>query len=383
MGNASLQYKGRSVSVLSVQDFASNHSDLVAEKLPFQEVDYLTHLAQSNPAMEHFICAVYDGDTLLARAYLQRMPFSGERLDNFRPMRWLPSKVYDLVVRPIQWRILSLGSIFTTGDNGLVFSGEMTQEQKKGAYQYLLSQLQNGLIPYDGLLIKDVYTTTDSWMVDSLKERGFFMTPSEPDMILENVTRFSTMEDYAGALRAKYRTKYNQVAERSKDLQVIDYSNWSEAPTEAMYPLYVNIMLAVDFYIQLMSPAYFQIERNTSSSLPKLRTYSVGDEVIGWISWFEDDNRIHAHLIGLNHKRARRFKAYHRILYDLVELGIEHKKDMVCYGRTSQQAKSNVGAQPNVMASAVYHRRRSMRYLMKSFTQSVELDTENTRQAFR
>ncbi|MEC7159710.1 MAG: hypothetical protein VXW24_05410, partial [Bacteroidota bacterium] len=99
MGNASLQYKDRSVSVLSVQDFASNHSDLVAEKLPFQEVDYLTHLAQSNPGMEHFICAVYDGDTLLARAYLQRMPFSGERLDNFRPAAWLPSKVYDLVVR--------------------------------------------------------------------------------------------------------------------------------------------------------------------------------------------------------------------------------------------------------------------------------------------
>ena len=227
MGNASLQYKDRSVSVLSVQDFALNHSDLVAEKLPFQEVDYLTHLAQCNPAMEHFICAVYDGDTLLARAYLQRMPFSGERLDNFRPKGWLTSKVYDLVVRPIQWRILSLGSIFTTGDNGLVFSGEMNQEQKKGIYQYLLSQLQNGLIPYDGLLIKDIYMATDSWMVDCLKERGFYMTPSEPDMILANVTRFSTMEEYSVALRAKYRTKYNQVAERSKDLQVTDYSNWS------------------------------------------------------------------------------------------------------------------------------------------------------------
>lgn len=383
MGNVSLQYKGRSVSVLSVQDFASNHSDLVAEKLPFQEVDYLTHLAHSNPAIEHFICAVYEGDNLSARAYLQRMPFSGERLDNFRPTAWLPSKVYDLLVRPIQWRILSLGSIFTTGDNGLVFSGEMTQEQKKGIYQYLLSQLQNGLIPYDGLLIKDIYMATDSWMVDCLKDRGFYMAPSEPDMILANVTRFSTMEEYSAALRAKYRTKYKQVAERSKDLQVIDYSNWGEAPTEAMYPLYVNIMSAVDFYIQLMSPAYFQLDRNASLSLPKLRTYSVGDEVIGWISWFEDAHRIHAHLIGLNHKKAGRFKAYHRILYDLVELGIEHKKDTVCYGRTSQQAKSNVGAQPNAMASAVYHRRRSMRYLMKSFTQSVEVDTENPRQAFR
>ena len=134
------------------------------------------------------------------------MPFSGERLDNFRPAAWLPSKVYDLVVRPIQWRILSLGSIFTTGDNGLVFSGEMTQEQKKGIYQYLLCQLQNGLIPCDGLLIKDVYLATDSWMVDCLKERGFYMTPSEPDMILANVTQFSTMEEYSAALRAKYRT---------------------------------------------------------------------------------------------------------------------------------------------------------------------------------
>ena len=177
----------------------------------------------------------------------------------------------------------------------------------------------------DGLLIKDVYMETDSWMVDCLKERGFYMTPSEPDMILANVTRFSTMEEYSAALRTKYRTKYNQVAERSNDLQVNDYSNWSDAPTEEMYPLYVNIMSAVDFYIQLMSPAYFQIEANASSSLPK-HEYSVGNEVIGWISWFEDDHRIHAHLIGLNHKKAGRFKAYHRILYDLVELGIEHKR---------------------------------------------------------
>ena len=371
------------MSVLSVQDFTSNHSDLVVEKFPFQEMDYLTHLAQSNPAIEHFVCAVYEGDTLLARAYLQRMPFSGERLDNFRPNNWLTQKIYDVIVRPIRWRVLSLGSIFTTGDNGLVFFKELSQEAKEEVYDYLLCQLQNDLIPYDGILIKDVYSSTDSWMVDCLKERGFYMTPSEPDMILENVTRFSSMEEYAAALRSKYRTKYNQVAERSKDLQVTDYNDWGEAPTEAMYPLYVNIMSAVDFYIQLMSPEYFQIERNASSSLPKLRTYSVGGEVIGWISWFEDANRIHAHLIGLNHKRALRFKAYHRILYDLVGLGIEHNKDTVCYGRTSQQAKSNVGAQPNAMASAVYHRRMSMRYLMKSFTQSVELETENTRQAFR
>ncbi len=371
------------MSVLSVQEFASNHSDLGVDKLPFQEVDYLTHLAQSNPSMEHFICAVYDGDTLLARAYLQRMPFNGERLDNFRPTRWLSSALYDILVRPIRWRVLSLGSIFTTGDNGLVFSKELSQEAKAEVYGYLLSQFQNGLIPFDGLLIKDVYMETDSWMVDCLKERGFYMTPSEPDMILAHVTRFSTMEEYSAALRAKYRTKYNQVAERSKDLQVSDYTNWCEAPTDAMYPLYVNIMSAVDFYIQLMSPAYFQIERNSSSSLPKLRTYSVGDEVIGWISWFEDDKRIHAHLIGLNHNKAGKYRAYHRILYDLLELGIEQKKDTVCYGRTSQQAKSNVGAQPNAMASAVYHRRKSMRYLMKSFAQSVELETENSRQAFR
>ena len=187
----------------------------------------------------------------------------------------------------------------------LGFSGEMTQEQKKGIYQYLLSQLQSGLIPYDGLLIKDVYITTDSWMVDSLKERGFFMTPSEPDMILENVTRFSTMEEYVAALRANTEQSIIRLLSGAKTYRVIDYSNWSEAPTETMYPLYVNIMSAVDFCIQLMSPAYFQIEGNASSSLPKLRTYSVGNEVIGWISWFEDDNRIHAHLIGLNHKKEQ------------------------------------------------------------------------------
>ena len=121
MGNASLQYKDLSVCVISVQDFTSNHCDLVADMLPFQEVDYLTHLAQSNPAIEHFVCAVYDGDTLLARAYLQRMLFRGERLDSFRPNRWLAQKLYDIIVRPIRWRVLSLGSIFTTGDNGLGF----------------------------------------------------------------------------------------------------------------------------------------------------------------------------------------------------------------------------------------------------------------------
>ncbi|MGC6421078.1 MAG: hypothetical protein ACON48_08260 [Chitinophagales bacterium] len=369
--------------VFSVQEFQSNHQDVVCDKLPFQEIDYLVHLTNSNPEIEHFVCAVYDGNNLVARAYLQRMPFSGKRLDTFRPSGWLSQKVYDLVVRPIQWKVLSLGSIFTTGDNGLVFSNELDQETKEAVYRDLLSQLQNGFIPYDGLLIKDIYTEEDSWMVECLRDLGFFMTPSEPDMVLEDVSRFSTVEDYAAAFRAKYRTKFNQVTERSKALQVEDYDNWHSAPTEAMYPLYVNIMSAVDFYIQLMSPRYFQMDRGVSSSLPKLRTYSVDNEVIAWISWFEDANRIHAHLIGLNHKKAGRHRAYHRILYDLAALGIERKKERVCYGRTSQEAKSNVGAQPNAMASAVYHRRKSMRYLMKSFTQSVDLKTSNPRQAFR
>ena len=189
--------------------------------------------------------------TLLARAYLQRMPFSGERLDNFRPTGWLPSKVYDLAVVRFNGGYCLWKHLYHRRQ----WLGFQTPEQKKESTN-IYSQLQSGLIPYDGLLIKDVYITTDSWMVDSLKERGFSL-PSEPDMILENVTLFQ----YGGiccGIASQIRTKYNQVAERSKDLQVIDYSNWSEAPTEAMYPLYVNIMSAVDFYIQLMSPAYFQ-----------------------------------------------------------------------------------------------------------------------------
>ena len=378
-----IQPSGLSIKVFPVHDAPSRMEEDNLLGLPFQQIEYLQHLAQSNPSMDHYICQVFNEGKLMARAYLQSMAFQGDRLDNFRPKIFFARIMYNAFVRPIRWRIVSLGSIFTTGDNGLVFFDNLSQENKLIIYHFLLGHLRDGLIPYDGLLVKDIYVERDSWMKNSLIGLGFQFTPSEPDMILEHLQRFASPEDYKSSLRAKYRTKFNQVVERSKSLQVDDYQKWHEAPRDIMYPLYVNIMSSVGFYIQLASPSYLTMDIPSDIVRPRLRTYSIHGEVIGWISWFEDEYRIHAHLIGLNHKLAAPYKVYQRILYDLVLEGIRLRKDKVCFGRTSQQAKSNVGARPIGMVSAVYHKNFLVRSLMRRLIGSIALDTEVIRHAFR
>ena len=383
MHNVMIQQSGLSIKVFPVQDMPTGVEEDNMLALPFQQIQYLKHLAQSNPSMDHFICQVFNEGTLVARAYLQSMPFQGDRLDNFRPKIFFTRIIYNAFVRPIRWRIVSLGSIFTTGDNGLVFSDNLSQENRATIYHFLLRHVREGLIPYDGLLVKDIYVERDSWMKNSLTDLGFQLTPSEPDMILDHLQRFASPEEYKSSLRAKYRTKFNQIVERSTSLQVDDYQKWHEAPRDLMYPLYVNIMSSVDFYIQLVSPSYLTMDIPSGTVRPRLRTYSMHGEVIGWISWFEDEQRIHAHLIGLNHKLAAPYKVYQRILYDLVLEGIRLKKDKVCFGRTSQQAKSNVGARPIGMVSAVYHKNFLVRSLLRRLIGSIALDTEVIRHAFR
>ena len=260
MHNVMIQQSGLSIKVFPVQDMPTGVEEDNMLALPFQQIQYLKHLAQSNPSMDHFICQVFNEGTLVARAYLQSMPFQGDRLDNFRPKIFFTRIIYNAFVRPIRWRIVSLGSIFTTGDNGLVFSDNLSQENRATIYHFLLRHVREGLIPYDGLLVKDIYVERDSWMKNSLTDLGFQLTPSEPDMILDHLQRFASPEEYKSSLRAKYRTKFNQVVERSKSLQVDDYQKWHEAPRDLMYPLYVNIMSSVDFYIQLVSPSYLTMD---------------------------------------------------------------------------------------------------------------------------
>ena len=161
--------------------------------------------------------------------------------------------------------------------------------------------------------------------------------------------RFSNMGNMLQRFKA-WGTKYNQVAERSKDLQMMITATGARRRRAciALCKHYVGSRLLHSADLACV----FSDEKTLPRVFPNCEPI-LWQRVIGWISWFEDGNDS-CSFNWIKSQRAGRFKAYHRILYDLVELGIEQKK---IWFATGEHARSKVQceAEPNAI-SAVYHR---------------------------
>ena len=74
--------------------------------------------------------------------------------------------------------------------------------------------------------------------------------------------------------------------------------------------------------------------------------YMDGEEIAGYFIAARKEEDYYIHLAIQRYKENSTYSVYHRMLVDMVKIGIEHKMKKVKFGRTAPVAKSSLGATP-------------------------------------
>jgi hypothetical protein len=110
--------------------------------------------------------------------------------------------------------------------------------------------------------------------------------------------------------------------------------------------LFNNVIEKSKFKLLVLNKDYFKIFLEEQSQTFKLVGFRENNTLLGFVSYFEINQEIEVHYIGLNYNYNQTNKLYNLMLYKMIELGISENKIEVCMSRTAQEIKSSVGAQP-------------------------------------
>src|SRR5690606_21443559 len=156
--------------------------------------------------------------------------------------------------------------------------------------------------------------------------------------------------DYLNSMTAKFRTKAKGVFKKSaqittKDFDLNDVLNYKERIVE----LYLQVLEKSDFSVgALNGEAFYNLKKNLEDKFI-IKGYFFKDELVGFSSAFILNGNIDANYIGIDYNYNYEYAVYQKMLYDFVELAIAKNVTELRLGRTAEEIKSCLGAQPTNM----------------------------------
>ena len=235
----------------------------------------------------------------------------------------------------INLKVGFLGNLFLTNEIGFkIHPNYANKIDLNKVLRHLQDQNHNKLI-----LLPHFYKDNFEFSNHYFKEINV-----EPDMHLKIPKSWHSFKDYYGAIHSKYKKRYRKTLIKScsirrKELNRLEIKQY--APM--LDKLFDNVYNKSSFNAAKFNTNIFshlkELIPNTS-----IVGYFIGDKMIGFSSNVLHNHKMYAHFVGLDYKVNSELDLYSKMLYDKIEYAIENKVELIKFGRTASEFKSNFGA---------------------------------------
>lgn len=205
----------------------------------------------------------------------------------------------------------------------------------------------------------------------------------EPFMVLPLKEEWKTMEDYANALKKKYRARYRKAkallddltvheVKDMKDSQCLHCSNmWQTALKGKMVALPKDLTHVFEWSKQLFG------DRFTALMFEK------DGEQIGFITLLKEGDKVFAMHIGCDHEDRFKGGYYSVFMYRAIQWAIDNGANSINLGRTAVEIKSTYGAVPIQNYFAIYAKSKTINAMAKQFVKKHTNPTFELRSPFK
>lgn len=298
----------------------------------------------------------------------------------------LSGQIKNKIIQSLDIKVMVCGNVFSCGENGFLFSNEIPYNLAYENLHKALQRLRKAEKTNDQtsiVLLKEFWPATFE-KIDLFKEHNYRDFMIDVNMVLLIHKNWNTIDDYLSSMVAKFRTRVNSMMKKSaplvvKNMELNDIVEHSSKIVE----LYTNVLNKSDITMgTLNEQAFIQLKQNLGSQFV-LNGYFLNSKLIAFSSAFWTKNILDANYVGIDYEYNIEYATYQRMLYDFVVLAIDKKASEIRYGRTAEEIKSCLGAQPVNMKLFIKHKNSVSNKLLKPLIKSITPNTFEIRKPFK
>jgi hypothetical protein len=346
----------------SIQEVNADHwTSIVQDSNIYLSIPYLMALEASLSGQVEFRYIMFynQAQKPVALASAQILDFSNEGLKQNDIYCRVANTIKNKLLDSLDVKMMVCGNVFACGENGFLHTNDITDEEaynnlSNGLYE--LRQAQKSTKPISVVLLKEFWPSSFE-KSDLLKLAGFKDFKIDVNMVLKIHKDWKNMEDYMASMTTKFRTKAKGVFKKSANLVVKDMNAAEILNSKAeIEKLYTAVVESADFKFGVLNGETFvQFKKNHPEHFV-FRGYFLNNEMVGFSSAFITNNTLDANYVGLNYTYNYTHAIYQKMLYDFVELAISKGLKELRLGRTAEEIKSCIGAEPRDMKLYLRHR---------------------------
>lgn len=298
----------------------------------------------------------------------------------------LTGQLKNKIIQSLNIKVMVCGNVFSCGENGFLFSNEIPYNLAYENLHKALQRLRKAEKTNDQtsiVLLKEFWPATFE-KIDYFKEHNYRDFMIDVNMVLLIHKNWNTIDDYLSSMVAKFRTRVNSMMKKSaplvvKNMELNDIVEHSSKIVE----LYTNVLNKSDITMgTLNEQAFIQLKQNLGSQFV-LNGYFLNSKLIAFSSAFWTKNILDANYVGIDYEYNIEYATYQRMLYDFVVLAIDKKASEIRYGRTAEEIKSCLGAQPVNMKLFIKHKNNVSNKLLKPLIKSITPTAFEIRKPFK
>ena len=298
----------------------------------------------------------------------------------------LGQKVKHKLLGHLDMKVMVCGNVFSTGENGFLYTDDVAPETayinlSNALYRLRRSEKINGRISI--ILLKEFWPASYE-NTEVLKFHDFRGFNIDVNMVLKIHDSWKTMDDYLDSMISKFRTKAKSVFKRSAALSSREMSTEDiNANSTTIIQLYESVLQNADFTFGELNGASFVNFKKHLADKFIFKGYFLDNKLVGFSSAFISIDFIDANYVGLDYSVNHDYSLYQKMLYDYTELAIEKGVSELRFGRTAEEIKSCLGAEPTDMKLYVKHRNVVSNKLIKPLIEAISPSKYELRKPFK
>lgn len=343
---------------------------------PYLKYDHLLALEDAMRGTMDFHYAIYycEQNQPMGIAYFQ----VADLVDNGSAYRAgvqkLGKGIGGRIAKEMKVRCLVNGNVFHCGDHGSYFKPGVSDLHRLSIVADTMRRLDKGCYftsKASVLIVKDIWPAKYP-AADALEDKAYAPLTMEPNMVLDLQPDWKDLDHYTEAINAKSRTRIRSILKRSGTLVVRSLSAKEVKAVEpAMQALFDQVLERAPFTFGRLDTKVYAMWKDQWAGGLCLRGCHLDGKLVGFTAAFELGDTLDVQYMGIDYSLNEQHAIYQRMLVDLLECAMSKGSRRIIFGRTAEQAKSNLGALPADMRFYVKHRNALANKLVGPFLRKL------------
>ena len=372
----------------SINQVNSDWDKIVGDKNVYLTSQYLRTLEDGLKHIKFYYIQFFSTDNILVGiAYCQIIPITSNEINVKALSERMAGMLPKSLIESIDLKVLICGNAFATEENGFFFVPDLFRSSICHLINEALDEVhlreKNEGNKIAMTLIKDFWPESFD-TTSQFKDHGFSEVDIDVNMILRLEESWKSFEDYLFAMNSKFRTKAMQVIRKSASLHIVNFDGCSDKnQIDQVEGLYNTVVDRANFsFGRLNASTLFAMKKSLGDDF-FFRGYYLDNRLIGFSTATRFNDVFDGNFIGLDYDYNQDYAVYQRMLYDFVKHGINIGVQYIRIGRTAEEIKSGVGAQPIEMKLYVKHRNKVTNALIRPFIQNLKPSKFHLRRPFK